>query len=116
MKKGTRKKNRIGYMPIDGEQASNGDALLNPDTSADITPTDEMYPKDPLIETVEPIPNDVAVLLNQDIPAQQMPPQLQSTIAPGENPVPDAQPQAAGINWKLVIAIVVIGYFLTKKS
>jgi hypothetical protein len=117
---------KIGYMAIDENiQETNGGG----GSSAPIEPTYEqtaepidIYPRDPLQEFEEPMPDDVAVQLGQDVPTtEQMPPQLAaqySAAPPTTEQTIDAgsTTPAPGINWKLVLAIAVVGYFLMKNK
>src|SRR5687767_370929 len=113
------RKPRIGYMALSDDGGGGGTAPMDQTIEQPLTTEEpiELYPRDPLLQTEEPVPDDVAVQLGQDIPAQTVPPQLSSYLAPAVvDSAPDPAAESKGMNWKLIIAIAVIGYLLMKKS
>lgn len=116
-----KRKKRIGYMALDETANENLQTNGGGGGGDYVQPTAEpidIYPQDPLQETEEPMPQDVAVQLGQEVAADPVPPQMQSYLAPTVTPTTDpaAEPAASGFNWKLIAAIVIVGYLLTRKS
>lgn len=121
MKKGRKKNNRIGYMPIEGEtfETNGGGGGMAPvqDYAEPVYQEPEltMNAIDPIAEpSAYDMPPDVAVTLNQ--PTADTPPPAQLQTALSETPVLTEQPAPGTVNWKLIIAVVVIGYLLIRKA
>jgi hypothetical protein len=111
---------KIGYMPIEDGSTSEqmqtnggGEVYQDPQMIEPAYMEPELNVIDPLQPADYPTPDDVAAVLEQPIAEQTPPAQLQSTLAPTE---PAAEVPATGVNWKMVIAIVLVGYLLMRKS
>jgi len=117
-----RQRKVMGYMPLEGDPAAetNGGSsisIMEPQLSVSDPVVDPaLEVADPLVETNYPIPDDIAADLNQPLPDQTIPAQLESSLAPQTTLPTTDQPATSAVNWKLIIALLVVGYLLTRKS